>query len=84
MSLLDVKSLEEFKDNAYMYRQEYKGFLCSFFRVKERVDYKKKCKETIYSIECKKHLKYKREKIWLYLNGDIEYEELFEILNRKK
>ena len=79
---MKIESFEEFLNNAEKLRQEYLDYSCSFFEKKRLLRHQRKLKDTIYSIKCSTNLEYKKNIIWEYLNGDLEYEVMAEILRR--
>lgn len=69
---------KEIVENAKMLKEKYNIFLTSFyfFEIKERNNYIKNVKNKIYNLNI---ICWKRDKIWNYLNGDLEYEELVKL-----
>lgn len=64
--------------NAKILKTTYDLFLVSFyfFKTKDRNDYIRTIKKQIYSLKIPI---WKHDKLWEYLNGDLEYEELLKI-----
>lgn len=78
-----IESFDDFLKNADEYEKEYKGDLCSFFDEHERNKRIRKWKNIVYGIKAKKRFNYKKNCIWEYLNGEVEFEELQDVLRRK-
>lgn len=82
----DMKKVDNVNDIlgvVYNYRQEYSRITISFFNRKESLNKKRKWKEYIYSLKGDSIYKTKRNAIWEYMNGYIEYEILEEIIRSK-
>lgn len=75
---MEFNSLEEFYKNAERWKKEYMSLKLKDKR--EECLQRKKWKNAIYSIKCKKS--WKLNKIWEYLNNDINYYELGEMLEK--
>lgn len=71
---------EEIVENAKMLKEKYNIFLTSFyfFEIKERNNYIKNVKNKIYNLNI---IYWKRDKIWNFLNGDMEYDDLVKLKN---
>ena len=74
----DISNLtfRQFVESARALKDNYECLLMPFFRPKEI-----RCWKTmIYSLNM---VEWKRDKIWAYLNGDMEYEELVKLKDIK-
>lgn len=74
----DISNLtfRQFVESAQALKDNYECLLMPFFRPKEI-----RCWKTmIYSLNI---AEWKRDKIWNYLNGDMEYEELVKLVDIK-
>ena len=80
MKIDNVRGILEVVD---YYKKEYSGITSSFFDKKKSIEQKRKWKEYIYSLEGDSIYKTKRNAIWEYMNGYIEYEILEEIIRSK-
>lgn len=82
----DMKKVDNVNDIlgvVYNYRQEYSRITVSFFNRKESLNKKRKWKDYIYSLNGDNIKCTKRNAIWEYMNGYIEYEILEEIIESK-
>ena len=80
---MKFKDLEHFLSMASEIKRKYNAINSSFFNEKKAVEERKRYRDTIYSIPCKSKDKWKINKVWEYLNKDIDYELLEEIIRRK-
>ena len=83
---LGVPELYTFKNivlNLKTIKSNYTGFLSSFsvFKHREKVLCHKQIHDQFYSLNLDT---WKIDRIWEYLNNDLDYESLFSIANRQK
>lgn len=78
-----VDNVKDILRVVYNYRQEYSRITISFFNEKKGIEAKKRWKRYIYSLKGDNVYMTKRNAIWNYLNGDIEYEILEEIIRSR-
>ena len=78
-----IKNIKAFTKNMEEYKRQYDGVTASYFNRKPLLEHKRKWKNAVYSIKCRKCEEYKLNIIWLYLNGDVCYGEAKRILERK-
>lgn len=72
MENLSNITFNQFVESARVLKDNYECLLMPFFRAKEV-----RCWKTmIYSLNI---ISWKHDKLWEYLNGDLEYEELLKI-----
>lgn len=72
MENLSNITFKQFVESAKVLKDNFECLLTPFFRPKEI-----RCWKTmIYSLDM---VEWKRDKLWCYLNGDIEYEELVKL-----
>lgn len=77
---MEFETIEEFYRDAERWKKEYTNLKCNCFDKKEENLQKRKWKNAVYSIKCKR--KWKIDKIWAYLNNDINYYELGDIIDK--
>ena len=64
-------------------KTQYKRVLSLFscgFEIKNKVNYIRKTKETIYSLKIEK---WQSDRLWDYMNDDMTYNDLLDIANRQ-
>lgn len=72
MENLSNITFKQFIESAKVLKDNFECLLTPFFRPKEIRFWK----TMIYSLDM---VEWKRDKIWTYLNGDLEYEELVKL-----
>lgn len=76
-------TFEEAVNNIKTLKTQYEKVLASFsyFEFKEKLEFKKNVKRSIYNL---KMSEWKKDKLWEYMNDDIEIDVLFNVLIRQK
>lgn len=80
---MKVDNVKDILGVAYKYRQEYGRITISFFNEKKGIEQRKRWRKYIYSLKGDNVKFTKRNAIWDYLNGYIEYEVLEEIIRSR-
>ena len=64
-------------------KEEYQGTLTlfSYTSIKEKREYIERQRNNIYALDLKE---WQKEKLWEYMNNDIEFKVLISIVNRQK
>lgn len=64
-------------------KEEYQGTLTlfSYTSIKEKREYIERQRDNIYALDLKE---WQKEKLWEYMNNDIEFKVLISISNRQK
>lgn len=79
MEILPSWNYKEVVNNIETIESEYTSTIVSFscFNLKDKCKYIRQVKDQIYQLKMSET---KRNRIWQYLNGDVDYESLLELL----
>lgn len=76
-------SFREVVRNIRALKEEYQGTLTlfSYATIKEKREYIERTRGKIYSLQL---MEWQKEKLWEYMNDDVEFKVLISIANRQK
>ena len=83
---MNINPLWDFKktiDNVTALKQEYLGVLALFscYEIKDKKNYIQKVRKDIYSLNMRD---WQKDKIWEYMNDDVEFRVLISLRNRQR